>query len=176
VQIRFLPKHSCLLLSEILLVLHSMVRVTHRKISPPFRRRDGALPAIGRSRAGVIVLEAIVVTTLLVILTLAILQWSILMITHQGVTAAASEGARTAARSVFANSQQLDTEATVSAVLAAHGVSSVGTTVSIVDHTTYITVQVTVPFTSTSIPELLASFGIPMSSRSLQVMAAGWKT
>ncbi len=153
-----------------------MVRVTHRKISPPFRRRDGALPAIGRSRAGVIVLEAIVVTTLLVILTLAILQWSILMITHQGVTAAASEGARTAARSVFANSQQLDTEATVSAVLAAHGVSSVGTTVSIVDHTTYITVQVTVPFTSTSIPELLASFGIPMSSRSLQVMAAGWKT
>lgn len=157
-------------------MLHSSVRIIHRKTSPPFRRREGALLAGKKSRTGVIVLEAIVVTTLLVILTLAILQWSILMITHQGVTAAASEGARTAARSVFATSQQVDTEAAVSAVLAAHGVSAVGTTVSIVDHTTYITVQVTVPFTSTSIPELLASFGIPMSSRSLQVMAAGWKT
>lgn len=123
-----------------------------------------------------IVLEAIVVTTLLVILTLAILQWSILMMTHHGVTAAASEGARTASRSVFISTRQVETEATVATVLAAHGVSSVGITVSIVDQGTFFTVQVTVPFTSTSIPELLASFGMPMSSRTLQVTAVGWKT
>lgn len=131
---------------------------------------------VPKTRAGVIILEAIVVTTLLVMLTMAILQWSILIMTHQGVTAAASEGARTAAQSVYANSQQIDTETVVYAVLAAHGVSATGSTVSIVDNTTYFTVRVTVPFTSTSIPELLDSFGFSMLSRTMQVTAVGWKT
>ena len=138
--------------------------------------RQGSRSSVPETRAGVIILEAIVVTTLLVMLTMAILQCSVLIMTHEGVTAAASEGARTAARSVYSSSQQIDTENAVYAVLAAHGVSATGTSVSIVDNTTYFTVRVTVPFTSTSIPELLDSFGFSMSSRTMQVTAVGWKT
>ena len=142
----------------------------------PREDRQGSRSSVPETRAGAIILEAIVVTTLLVMLTLAILQWSVLIVTHQGVTAAASEGARTAAHSVYSNSQQIDTETVVYAVLAAHGISAAGSTVSIVDNTTYFTVRVTVPFTSTSIPELLSSFGLPMSTRTMQVTAVGWKT
>lgn len=142
----------------------------------PRKDRQGSRSSVSETRAGAIILEAIVVTTLLVMLTLAILQWSVLVVTHQGVTAAASEGARTAAHSVYSNSQQIDTESVVYAVLAAHGISAAGSTVSIVDNTTYFTVRVTVPFTSTSIPELLSSFGLPMSTRTMQMTAVGWKT
>ncbi len=142
----------------------------------PREGRQGSRSSVPKARAGAIILEAIVVTTLLVMLTLAILQWSVLIVTHQGVTAAATEGARTAAHSVYSNSQQIDTETVVYAVLAAHGISASGTTVTIVDNTTYFTVRVTVPFTSTSIPELLSSFGLPMSTRSIQMTAVGWKT
>jgi hypothetical protein len=107
---------------------------------------------------------------------MAILQWTVLIMTHQGVTAAVNEGARAASRSVYANSLQVDTETVVYSVLAAHGISAVGSTVNIVDNTAYFTVRVTVPFTSTSIPELLSSFGLPMSTRTMQVTAVGWKT
>lgn len=157
-------------------MLNRQVRTTYQNGSRLLKSRSATSLDEQNRRMGVIILEAILVTTLLVILTLAILQWSILMITHQGVTAAASEGARTASHSVFISTRQVETETTVATVLAAHGVSSVGMTVSIVDQGTYFTVQVTVPFTSTSIPELLDSFGMPMASRTLQVTAVGWKT
>lgn len=60
-----------------------------------------AAPSVGAMtgrRRGVIVLESLMAVLILVIAIMAIVQWSIIMVSQQGVTAAAAEGARVAAR------------------------------------------------------------------------------
>ena len=95
--------------------------------------------------------------------------------THAGVTAAATEGARVAARAVFDNSQQMDTEAAVQEILAAHGVG-LPLTVVVTDLGSAVRVTVTVPMTSTGVPDLLGGFGFTVAGNSLRVSSTASKT
>lgn len=126
-------------------------------------------------RGGVVILESLVVLVILVMGLLAVIQWSLLMMTHAGVTAAATEGARVAARAVFDNSQQMDTEAAVQEILAAHGVG-LPLTVVVTDLGSAVRVTVTVPMTSTGVPDLLGGFGFTVAGNSLRVSSTASKT
>ncbi|MFM7830769.1 MAG: TadE/TadG family type IV pilus assembly protein, partial [Planctomycetaceae bacterium] len=121
-----------------------------------------------RRRGGVVILESLAVLVILVMGLLAVIQWSLLMMTHAGVTAAAAEGARVAARAVFDSSQQVDTEAAVLQILAAHGVG-LPQTVVVTDLGSAVQVTVTVPMTSTGVSDLLGGFVFTLSGNSLQV-------
>lgn len=126
-------------------------------------------------RGGVVILESLVVLVILVMGLLAVIQWSLLMMTHAGVTAAATEGARVAARAVFDNSQQMDTEVAVQEILAAHGVG-LPLTVVVTDLGSAVRVTVTVPMTSTGVPDLLGGFGFTVAGNSLRVSSTASKT
>lgn len=126
-------------------------------------------------RGGVVILESLVVLVILVMGLLAVIQWSLLMMTHAGVTAAATEGARVAARAVFDNSQQMDTEAAVQEILAAHGVG-LPLTVVVTDLGSAVRVTVRVPMTSTGVPDLLGGFGFTVAGNSLRVSSTASKT
>jgi len=126
-------------------------------------------------RGGVVILESLVVLVILVMGLLAVIQWSLLMMTHAGVTSAATEGARVAARAVFDNSQQMDTEAAVQEILAAHGVG-LPLTVVVTDLGSAVRVTVTVPMTSTGVPDLLGGFGFTVAGKSLRVSSTASKT
>lgn len=126
-------------------------------------------------RGGVVILESLVVLVILVMGLLAVIQWSLLMMTHAGVTAAATEGARVAARAVFDNSQQMDTEAAVREILAAHGVG-LPLTVVVTDLGSAVRVTVTVPMTSTGVPDLLGRLGFTVAGNSLRVSSTASKT
>ena len=101
------------------------VRLCDRR-SATLAGAGSAFGEVARGRRGVVVLESLVVLLILVLGLLAVIEWSIVMMTHAGVTAAAAEGARTAARAVFVTSRQVDTEQAVAAVLGAHGVTGLG--------------------------------------------------
>lgn len=135
---------------------------------------SGRLTAAGQRR-GVVILESLTVLLVLVLGLLAVIEWSIVMMTHAGVTAAAAEGARTAARSVFVTSRQVDTEQAVTSVLAAHGVTG-PVTVLITDLGSTVRLTLTVPVASTGIPNLLSSFHFSLSGRSLRVSATATET
>ncbi|TWW10105.1 hypothetical protein E3A20_07800 [Planctomyces bekefii] len=123
------------------------------------------------------ILESLVVLVILVMGLLAVIQWSLLMMTHAGVTAAATEGARVAARAVFDNSQQMDTEAAVREILAAHGVGlGLPLTVVVTDLGSAVRVTVTVPMTSTGVPDLLGRLGFTVAGNSLRVSSTASKT
>ncbi|MFN7581718.1 MAG: TadE/TadG family type IV pilus assembly protein [Planctomyces sp.] len=128
-----------------------------------------------RRRRGVVILESLTVLLVLVLGLLAVIQWSIVMMTHAGVTAAATEGARTAARAVFVTSRQADTEQAVASVLAAHGVVG-SVTVLITDLGSTVRVTLTVPVASTRIPNLLSSFYFSLAGRNLRVSATATET
>lgn len=132
-------------------------------------------PRVVDQRRGVVILESLTVLLVLVLGLLAVIEWSIVMMTHAGVTAAATEGARTAASSVFVTSRQVDTEQAVAAVLAAHGVTG-SVTVLITDLGSTVRLTLTVPVSSTGIPNLLSSFHFTLSGRSLQVSATATET
>lgn len=129
-------------------------------------------------KSGVIVLESLMVLLILVIAIMAIVQWSVIMISQQGVTAAAAEGARVAARSVFDVDRATDTATAVKAILAAHGISDTNLVI-LIDDSAAETVQVTVtvPFDSTGVPNLLSTFGFdPFSPvRSFSVTSVCWE-
>lgn len=128
-----------------------------------------------RRRGGVVILESLAVLVILVMGLLAVIQWSLLMMTHAGVTAAAAEGARVAARAVFDSSRQVDTEAAVLQILAAHGVG-LPQTVVVTDLGSAVQVTVTVPMTSTGVSDLLGGFGFTLSGNSLRVSSTASKT
>ena len=131
-------------------------------------------------RRGVVILESLMVLLILVIGLLAVIEWSVVMLTHCGVTSAAAEGARVAARSVFVTSRQADTELAVQSILSAHGVAAVGAggSVSVVltDLGSSVRVTVTVPVLNTGIPGLLGTLGFSLSANSLQVSALASET
>jgi len=127
-----------------------------------------------------VILESLMVLLILVIGLLAVIEWSVVMLTHCGVTSAAAEGARVAARSVFVTSRQADTELAVQSILSAHGVAAVGAggSVSVVltDLGSSVRVTVTVPILNTGIPGLLGTLGFSLSGNSLQVSALASET
>ena len=113
---------------------------------------------------------------ILLICTLAIVQWTFTTSAVQAVDSAAAEGARTAA-GVFpsAAARTAGVQATVLAVLTPMGFQSTGLTVGIVDSGTHFSVTVTVPITSSPIPQLLNSFGFTaLTGKSLRSTGVAW--
>jgi len=146
----------------------AVVRIERSVCSGPTDTRNG----------GVVVLESLMVLLILVIAIMAIVEWSIIMITQQGVTSAATEGARVAARSVFDVDRATDTGKAVKAILAAHGITDSNLLIEINDSAAEtVQVTVTVPFDSTGIPNLLSTFGFdPFSPlRSFSVTSVCWE-
>jgi len=150
------------------------VRLCDRR-SATLAGAGSAFGEVARGRRGVVILESLMVLLILVLGLLAVIEWSIVMMTHAGVTAAAAEGARTAARAVFVTSRQVDTEQAVAAVLGAHGVTG-PVTVLITDLGSTVRLTLTVPVSSTAIPNLLSSFQFSLSGRNLQVAVTATET
>jgi Flp pilus assembly protein TadG len=115
--------------------------------------------------------------TILIICTLALVEWTFTAYSVQVINSAAAEGARTAA-GVFPSAATRDArvQATVSAILTPLGFDNTGLTVNVVDATTYLTVTVTVPVTSSPIPSLLTSFGFNLTGKSLRASSVAWAT
>ena len=127
-------------------------------------------------RRGVIYLQSLLVMMIMALLTIALLQWTFVMSSHQAVNAATGEGARVAARASFAGStQQAVTEEAVREVLAANGMEAADATVLIVDGGNSVSVEVHMPFGSAKVPDWLSAFGLSMSSYEFQASAIGWK-
>jgi len=127
-------------------------------------------------RQGVIYLQSLLVMMVMILLTIALLQWTFVMTSHQAVNAATGEGARVAARANFAGStQQTVTEAAVREVLAANGMEAADATVLIVDGGSSVSVEVHMPFGSAKVPDWLSAFGLSMSGYEFQTSAIGWK-
>lgn len=126
-------------------------------------------------RRGATVVEMLLAVFILLICTLAIVQWTFTAYAVQAVNSAATEGARTAA-GVFPTPAARSTrvQSTVLAVLAPLGFQTAGVTVNVVDSTTHFTVTVTVPVTSSPIPRLLNSFGLTLTGKSLQASGVAW--
>jgi len=114
--------------------------------------------------------------TILLLCTMAIVQWTFTAYALQAVNSAAAEGARTAA-GVFPTSGDRNTrvQSSVLAVLTPLGFQSTGLTVTVVDSTTYFTVTVKIPVTSCPIPRLLNSFGFTaITGKSLSSSGVAW--
>lgn len=128
-------------------------------------------------RCGALIIEMILSLTILIICTLAVVEWTFTAYSVQVINSAAAEGARTSA-GVFPSSAARDArvQATVSAILTPLGFSNTGLTVNVVDSGTYRTVTVTVPVTSSPIPSLLSSFGFTLTGKSLQASSVAWAT
>jgi hypothetical protein len=130
------------------------------------------------ARRGAFVIEMLLALMILLICTLAIVQWTFTTCAVQAVDSAAAEGARTAA-GVFpsAAARTAGVQATVLAVLTPMGFQSTGLTVGIVDSGTHFSVTVTVPITSSPIPQLLNSFGFTaLTGKSLRSTGVAWAT
>lgn len=138
----------------------------------PQKHSIGPVP---RRRCGALIIEMILSLTILIICTLAIVEWTFTAYSVQVINSAAAEGARTAA-GVFPSAAARDArvQATVSAILTPLGFSSTGLTVNVVDSTTYLTVTVTAPITSSPIPRLLSSFGFDLTGKSLRASSVAW--
>lgn len=142
----------------------------HRLLSNEHSRSTG--------RRGAFVIEMLLALMILLICTLAIVQWTFTTCAIQAVDSAAAEGARTAA-TVFpsAAARTAGVQATVLAVLTPMGFQSTGLTVGIVDSGTHFSVTVTVPITSSPIPQLLNSFGFTaLTGKSLRSTGVAWAT
>jgi Flp pilus assembly protein TadG len=129
-------------------------------------------------RRGAFVIEMLLALMILLICTLAIVQWTFTTCAVQAVDSAAAEGARTAA-GVFSSAaaRTAGVQATVLAVLTPMGFQSTGLTVGIVDSGTHFSVTVTIPVTSSPIPQLLNSFGFTaLTGKSLRSTGVAWAT
>lgn len=127
-------------------------------------------------RQGALIVEMLLAVTILLLCTMAVVQWTFTASALQAVDSAAAEGARTAA-GVFANSTARNTrvQTAVLAVLTPLGFQSTGLTVTVVDSTTYFTVTVKIPITSCPIPQLLNSFGFTaITGKSLNSTGVAW--
>ncbi|MFM7057575.1 MAG: TadE family protein [Planctomycetota bacterium] len=124
------------------------------------------------------IIEMLLAVTILLLCTMAIVQWTFTTYAVQAVNSAATEGARTAA-GVFANSTDRNTRvrSAVLNVLSPLGFQATGLTVTVVDSTTYFTVTVKIPVTSCPIPQLLNSFGFTaITGKSLNSSGVAWAT
>jgi hypothetical protein len=114
--------------------------------------------------------------TVLLLCTMALVQWTFTTYAVQAINSASTEGARTAA-GVYASAidREASVEATVLAVLEPLGFDPSGLTITVVDSTTYFTVEVTIPITSCPIPQLLNSFGFTaITGKSLNSTGVAW--
>lgn len=133
-------------------------------------------PSALRGHRGALIIEMLLALTILLLCTLAIVQWTFTASAVQAVNSAAAEGARTAA-GVFSSSGARETrvQSSVLAVLSPLGFQSTGLTVTVVDSTTYFTVTVKIPVTSCPIPGLLNSFGFTaITGKSLSSSGVAW--
>ncbi len=132
-------------------------------------------PAV-RGHRGALIIEMLLALTILLLCTMAIVQWTFTAYAVQAVNSAAAEGARTAA-GVFptAGARNTRVQSSVLAVLTPLGFQSTGLNVTVVDSTTYFTVTVKIPVTSCPIPRLLNSFGFTaITGKSLSSSGVAW--
>ncbi|MEY3458272.1 MAG: hypothetical protein RL215_1429 [Planctomycetota bacterium] len=148
------------------------MKVSHAAPSAHRHCRPGAA-----ARAGALIIEMILSLTILLLCTMALVEWTFTAYSVQAVNSAAAEGSRTAA-GVFASAaaRNASVQSTVLAVLTPLGFDSTGLTINVVDSTTHVTVTVTVPVSSSPIPNLLNSFGLTLSSKSLRSSCVAWSS
>ena len=130
-------------------------------------------------RSGALVVEMLVAITILIICTLALVQWTFTAFAVQAVNSAAVEGARTAG-AVFDTTLARETrvEATVAAVLQPLGFDQTQAIVTVgalgaLSAGTY-EVTVTVPISACPIPLLLQNLGFSLTGKSLTASSLGW--
>lgn len=127
-------------------------------------------------RCGALVIEMLLALTILLICTMALVQWTFTAFAVQAVNSAAAEGARTAT-AVFATTAARETrvEATVAAVLQPLGFDDTQVTVTVGALTagTY-EVTVEVPISACPIPLLLENLGLSLTGKSLTASSLGW--
>jgi Flp pilus assembly protein TadG len=133
-------------------------------------------PLVARERGGALVVEMLLAITILLLCTMALVQWTFTAFCVQAVNSAASEGARTAA-AVFPSDPARETrvEATVVAVLQPLGFDDTQVTVTVGPLTagTY-QVTVEVPISACPIPLLLENLGLSLTGKSLTASSLGW--
>jgi len=142
----------------------------------PQSKSSAVNPPAMRGHRGALVIEMLLALTILLLCTMAIVQWTFTAYALQAVNSAAAEGARTAA-GVFPTSGDRNTrvQSSVLAVLTPLGFQSTGLTVTVVDSTTYFTVTVKIPVTSCPIPRLLNSFGFTaITGKALSSSGVAW--
>mgnify|MGYP000894981571 CR=1 FL=1 len=150
------------------------------------------------ARTGAVVLEGILAIPILVIIVMACVQFGTTMIVEQAIMAGVTEGAREAAKvpttlsAADGNRILLAVQATESSILSTQGISSANTQVIVEDSsgirssgpavgplpgvTTIIDpaevrVTVRVELVNTSIPDLLSTFGLNLTTRNFSVVS-----